>query len=353
MTEPVPPLRVLYVGTLNPGGTCLQRQRTLEKLGHHVTPLDTVPGPIAGRRSTLAWRVRNRLLGALDESRANQRLLALPARPAPDVVWMDKPLTIERDTLLALRRRWPDAVFLAYSGDDMFNPRNQSRQWRATLADFDLHVTTKTFNVPELRHAGAREAFYVGKGFSPEVHRPHDVTPALVTRLGGDVGFIGWPEGARERSLRALARAGANVRVWGPWPRWKSAPGMRVEGRPVWDDDYAATISAFRINLGFLRRVNRDRHTTRSVEIPACGGFLLAERTDEHQELFREGVEAEFFADDDELVDKTLWYLAHEPARARVAAAGLRRCHESGYSNDHRLTAVLAHALSRRAAVAA
>jgi spore maturation protein CgeB len=153
--------------------------------------------------------------------------------------------------------------------------------------------------------------------------------------------------------MRFLARHGVPVRVWGPWPRHKSTPNLRVEGRPLWDADYARAISAFRINLGFLRRVNRDRHTTRSIEIPACGGFLLAERTPEHLALFREGIEAEFFAGDGELLEKVRWYLAHEPERLRIAEAGARRCIESDYSNDHQLTAVLEHALSNRGVRAA
>ena len=46
-------------------------------------------------------------------------------------------------TLDILRLRWPDTVFLNYSGDDMFNPRNQTPEWRASLPLFDLHATTK------------------------------------------------------------------------------------------------------------------------------------------------------------------------------------------------------------------
>lgn len=343
------PLRILYVGTLNEGGTCLQRMRTLIGLGHEVTPLDTVPGPLAARRLTLAWRVKHRLLGARDESQANARLLRLPPALFPDVVWLDKAVTIERATLLALRARWPDAYFLAYSGDDMFNPRNQSPAWLDCLPEMDTHVTTKSFNVTELYDAGARDVLFVDKAFSPQVHRPLPVSAEDRERFGGAVGFIGWPERERERSMRFLARAGVPVRVWGPWPRWKSAPGFRVEGRPLWSDDYARAIAAFDINLCFLRKVNRDRHTTRSVEIPACGGFLLGERTEEHQRLFAEGVEADYFSSDDELLAKVRHHLAHPEPRQRIAAAGLARCHRDGYSNDQRLAAILDHVLARRA----
>jgi hypothetical protein len=340
--------RILYVGTLNPGGTCRQRMLTLRTLGHEVMGIDTVPGKVHERRSTFAWRVRNRLLGAIDESHANARLLRVPQEFEPEVVWFDKPLTIEPATVQALQAQWPGAIFLAYSGDDMFNPRNQSWQWRASLPLYHVHVSTKTFNVPELLAAGARDAFFVGKGFAPEIHHPHVVTPELTRDFGGDVGFVGWPEHAREKSMRYLAAHGVPVRVWGPWPKWKSAPNLRVEGRPLWDHDYAKALSSFRINLGFLRRVNRDLMTTRSVEVPACGGFLLAERTDEHMEMFRDGVEAVFFNDDRDLLDKVRYYLAHEEERATIAQAGLLRCLESGYANEHRLTQILRYALTKR-----
>lgn len=345
----VPHLTILYCGTLNPGGTCLQRMEELQCLGHRVIPIDTVPGEIATRRNTFAWRVRNRLLGPLDESRTNERLLALPADVAPDLLWFDKPVTIERSTLLALRSKWPNAFFLTYSGDDMFNPRNQSRAYLQTMAHWDLRVTTKSFNVAEFQAAGASDVLFVDKAFSPQVHRPMPLTREDRERFGADVGFIGWPEGARERSMRFLARRGVSVRVWGPWPRWKNSGGLQVEGKPVWGDDYARAICSFRINLGFLRRINRDLHTTRSVEIPACGGFLLAERTDEHRRLFEEGVEAEFFGSDAELLDKVRYYLTHESERARIAAAGLRRCIVGGYSNAARLTSILRHALALKA----
>ena len=346
------PLDILYVGPLNAGSTCLQRFEALRRLGHRVMGVDQLPGELASRQRGLAWRVRRRLLGDHDDSWLNARLLARPSSPAPDVVWVDKGLTVDPATLDALHLRWPSARFVNYSGDDMFNPHNQTVQWRAALPLYDLHATTKSFNVPELTGAGARDVLFVDMGYSPAVHRPHVVTPELAGRFGGDVGFVGWPEDARERSMRFLARNGVGVRVWGPWPRWKGGRNFRVEGRPLWGDDYAIALSAFRINLGFLRRVNRDRQTTRSIEIPACGGFLLAERTDEHQRLFREDVEAVFFSDDRELLEKCRHYLAHEDERARIAEAGRRRCVEADYSYEARLTSILRHALAPRAAAA-
>ena len=90
-----------------------------------------------------------------------------------------------------------------------------------------------------------------------------------------------------------------------------------------------------------MRKVCADQHTTRTFEIPACGSLLLADRTEEHQEFFEEGKEAEFFASMDELLDKVEFYCGNESARRRVAEAGLKRCTDGNYAYVHRLKVVL------------
>ncbi len=344
----IPPRRILFVGPLVEGSTTLQRCRTLRRLGHEVLAVDELPAPWSRVALTLPYRAFHRFGGPHDLAGVNRQMRAVDAGFAPHLVWIEKGLAVEAATLRALRERWPRTVMLNYSGDDMFNPRNQSRRWRAGLRLYDLHVTTKRHNVPELWDAGARDVFHVDKAFDPLAHRPMPVTPEVRARLGGDVGFVGWPEAKRAASMLHLARRGVPVRIWGPWGRLRwSHPNLRVEGRPLWSDDYASALSAFRINLCFLRKVNRDRHTTRSVEIPACGGFMLAERTEEHRALFEEDREAVYFSSDDELLEKVRWYLAHEDERARIAEAGRRRCWTGGYTYERRLEDVLAYVAVR------
>jgi len=140
-----------------------------------------------------------------------------------------------------------------------------------------------------------------------------------------------------------LAKSGINVRVWGP--NWKNAKmkhqNLLIENRGLWKDDYKKAICSFDINLCFLRKGNRDSHTSRSIEIPACGGFMLAERTTEHLTLFEEGKEAEFFETDEELLGKIKYYLSHQQERKRIAIAGYNRCLKSEYSNSARLKIML------------
>jgi spore maturation protein CgeB len=336
-------MKILYVGPLFTGGTCLQRMMALSNLGHQMLPVDTCPPGVA-RQEKLPWeRVRRKLLGPRDLAQANQAILVLTAREQPQVLWVDKGLTIRPETLATARSMAPGLVRVSYSPDDMLNPRNQSRRYVASIPLYDLHLTTKSYNVAELKALGAPRVLFVDNAYCPFTHRPPDLSGIDKESLGGPVGFIGTYEQERAQALLFLAEQGIPVKVWGRWPqRWQRRhPNLRVMGRSLWGDDYARAIGSFAVNLAFLRKENRDLQTTRSMEIPACGGFMLAERTTEHQRLFEEGVEADFFDSPEELLEKIRYYLTNQDKRLAVAAAGRQRCLEAGYSNVERLKGIV------------
>ncbi len=339
-------LAIVYVGARS--GTSLHRAQALERLGHRVRHVDSAP-PVGSWRKQV-YRVGLRLRRPPDLCGAGGRLLEELRRRAADVVWVDKGLTLRPRVLEAARRLAPEAAFVSYSPDDMASSQWNSVPYLRCLHLYDLHVTTKSYNVAELGAMGAREVLFVDNAFDPETHRPLELSGAERERWGCDVGFIGIYEEDRARHLLALARRGVRVCVRGPlWRRLRGDdPNLRVSDEWLDGLDYTRAINATRINLGFLRKGARDLQTTRSVEIPACGGFLLAERTDEHARLFAEGREAEFFDGFDELLAKCRRYLENEEQRAAVAAAGRRRCVEDGYSNDERLRGALERLRSLR-----
>lgn len=80
----------------------------------------------------------------------------------------------------------------------------------------------------------------------------------------------------------------------------------------------------------------------RTFEIPACGAFMLAERTDTHLALFEEGREAGYFDSAGELIDKIRYYLSHDAERARIAAAGYRKVISGGHTYSDRLSQIIA-----------
>jgi spore maturation protein CgeB len=350
-------LSILYIGARV--GTSLQRARALSELGHQVLHVPSniprlyrLPERVDPVHNL--YRVANKIRPAPDFYATNRRALWAAGRRDFDVVWVDKSLSLAPATLDRLRDRLPLARFVAYSGDDMSNPVHQSPRYLRSIDRYDLHVTTKSYNVAELEALGANEVLFVGNAFDPETHRPVTLAPDERTPLAADVGFVGWYEAERADWIYRLAASGIPVAVRGPeWRRLaKSHPLLRVVDTYVGDAEYPRVLSATKINLGFLRKMNRDLQTTRSIEIPGCRAFLLAERTSEHLQLFEEGVEAEFFGSFEELLAKCRYYLEHDAERRRIAAAGYRRCH-AGYTTTHRVTQILAHLLGMPHAAAA
>jgi len=318
----------------------------LERLGHEVVPVDTTWQPRGAQG--LAIRLLRRATGwAYDTAGVNNALVETAVSHRPEVVWVDKGVTLLPATLKRVRDELPKTRLVSYSPDDMGVKTNSSYQYRRAIPEYDLHVTTKAYHVPELYRNGARAVIRLNCAYCPRMHRPVAVAPADRLRLGGPVGFIGTFEKDRAEVIWFLVQSGLRVRVWGGgrWRRWAAKrrhSNLIVENRGVFGDEYAGAICSFDILLGFLSGLShKDLHTTRSVEIPACGGFLLAERTEEHLKLFEEGVEAEFFSSREELLEKCRYYLAHPEARRRVATAGRERCLRSDYSYDRHVAAVL------------
>ncbi len=339
-------MKILFAGVLDPGfvNTTAMRAAVLESLGHRLRRLCLVPYlRWGGRWGGAPFR---RLLWGPPLWLANRALLAAARDFRPDLVWIDKGPWIRAATLRRLRQaacRGGGAAHLVHYTPDAAFVCNRSRHFDRAVPAYDLVITNKRYELDAYRTRGAREVLLLPPGFDLEHHRPRRPSAPEADRYRSDVAFIGTYAPGRERYLAPLAALDLDLAIWGNG--WRGCSDRRIlsrfRGGPLTGDDYARGLSAARIGLGLLSPQVPDRCTTRSVEIPACGTFLLAERTGEHQALFREGVEAAFFGGEEELVEKVGHYLEHDAERRRIAEAGRRRCLESGYSYQHQLRSIL------------
>lgn len=335
-------MRVLFAGYLFWGSTAKQRLEALKRIGCEVHAFDYCrffPFNTRGLHS-----LERRLCWGPTVSRLNTMLVDQALEVQPQILWLEKALQVSPGALGKLRSCGSQPVLVHHSNDDQFNPKNQSRYYLKTIPLYDVHVTTNPHNVSELIACGANRVILRDFAFCPRLHQPRDLSDEQRRLYGSQVAFAGTFEGERGKSILSLAEAGIEVRVWGfGWDRhpFSEHQNIQVEGRPVWEDEYVCVINATEISLCFLRKSNRDVSTGRTFEIPACGGFMLAERTEKHLSLFAEGKEAVFFSNEEELVEKVRYYLNHAEERASIARAGRKRCLESEYSNDDRLREVL------------
>jgi spore maturation protein CgeB len=159
-------MRILYVGPLWPGGTCFQRIEAMKGLGHEVVPVDTEPAEVWDRQKHLFQRLRRKLVGPPDLAGANQRICRLIKEGSFDVLWLDKGLTITRETLRLVRRISAKMIIAGYAPDDMAAKHNQSRAFLKALPLYHVYFTTKSYGVKELEFQKGRKSDLAGQWVS-------------------------------------------------------------------------------------------------------------------------------------------------------------------------------------------
>jgi spore maturation protein CgeB len=361
-------MRILFVGFLGRGQTSGMRCAALRRLGHDVVAVDA--GAIWRGAGYLARQIAQTTLRGSRIDDLNRIVLEKAAEHRPELVWAEKQEYLRPATIERLRAN--GAIVLHYNPDPYFYLAwKQNALADACLPLYDVLVVTKRYELEAYQLRGRGQLVYSPLGYDPVGHAP----PATRTaRNRGDVVFVGGWEPRRERLLSSARDITDRVSVWGYG--WRIAQGSRTNplralrlgrlspgrrtyfGLParnlahaigegegstgeIYEEGYSNAVAGSRIALGLVREICPDEHTTRTFEIPAIGGFMLADRTNEHLELFDEGKEAEYFGSDEEYRDKLKFYLANDGARDSIARAGHKRCMSSGYSYDERIRSVL------------
>jgi len=262
----------------------------------------------------------------------NRAIIAQAARLRPSVMLTVKGLYIQPETLRALRSMkiatvnfYPDYKF-EYAGFD-----------EAWLAEYDLVATTKSFQVDYLANRiGAERVAMVHHGYVPDLHRRR-VSPGEVPDYLWDIAYVGNASANKLSWLSEVARAlpdASMIVVGNDWRRLAAGTPLErfVLGYPLVGDHFARVIEHSRINLAVHHGDAGSTHgwedlvSTRTFEIPACGGFMLHIDNDEVRTLYEPGREMDVFADERQLIEQIAHYLEHETERAAMAEAGHARC---------------------------
>lgn len=328
-------MKIVYGGDLDVHGTCAHRMQAMSRLGFDVHAFDFGPCLTAG--GPILYRVRQRLLVGPMVKKLNRDLLDFCSRVRPDFIWLDKPIFVHPETVLALRHL--GAIVINYVLDNpygtLFGP--WFRLIRSGIAHYDVNVVPRPCSVTDFTAAGAGHVILMPLSFDPLQHFPMQKDGATIKTVA--LSFIGFPYDQRPRFLTDLAASEVPLLIRGDhWHRHLPRQIANVTfGPSALGAEYRRAIQTSAICLSFVTHCNRDPCAHKTFEITACGTFLLAERTYGHEARFKEGVEAEFFSSVAEAADKTKFYLAQPEQRETIARAGCRRAWSSGYSNDERI----------------
>ncbi|HLA09959.1 MAG TPA: glycosyltransferase [Pyrinomonadaceae bacterium] len=337
-------LKILFLGE-NWYGSCARACCfALRRQGHDVTDIDqqTVFPQLRRKASRAALRALRPMLSV----EYNELILDTAHSFQPDLLLAFKGQFLAADTLrrlradgIALYNYYPDTSAFAHGS-----------MLQHSLPEYDCTFFTKEFLAEDvIKQVPLRETVYLPHGYDPEIHKPVHLDQRDRSQYQCDVGVIATFTARKEQLLDELVsiRPKINLRIWGN--QWEKIGSRNLRpficGAPLNGTSYAKAIRAFRINLAIMSGIVKgasqgDETTTRTYEIPACGGFMLHERTTEALRLYEEGKEIACFSTVEELAEKIDHYLAHPNERAQIAAAGHARC-VPAYSYDNRMAEIV------------
>lgn len=105
-------------------------------------------------------------------------------------------------------------------------------------------------------------------------------------------------------------------------------PYVRSRGTVDYLTQMPKVFAGSRINLNITLRSIESGMPLRTLDIMACGGFLLSNYQPELAEYFEEGKELVLFYSKEDCLDKIAYYLDHEEERVQIAEAGCRKVGE-------------------------
>ena len=327
--------KLLYIGQTGEGSTSLDRKNNIERLGYDVITFNTVD--YLNPKNRIVSSISHRLnIGAPLKNLNNDIKRFIESNNiSVEYVWVDKGKWLFPETINYLKKIAKKKI-IHYTPDAQLTI-HKSIHFNESIPIYDILFTTKEFEIDLYKKKGANNICLTYQAYEDTRFYPR---PDL-KRETGYVGFIGHHEYHYANILSGIVD-NHDVKIWGP--RWENKFKVKfgklkhkIISNGVWGEMYPITLCKIPIALGLLHKKTPETTTTRSFEIPACGTFMLAERTEKHLELFEEGKEADYFSSLDELNDKINYYLKNTDVRDKIGQLGYERCVRSGYSNLERI----------------
>lgn len=344
--------KILFVGQMERWDVGFPFRKAFESLGCEVATID----PRAYYTISLWNRVLNKFLKFLSKIKKrwgirvylgirnfNEAVLNKAREFTPHLVIFDNTIFVKPATVVSLQER--GVKVFAWHNHDIQDLNNTSRDFYRTIPIFDCHFTTKSYQLEDFKAVQAKRVVFTPFATDADLYYPEEIPEMERKKWGADVVFVGsYYEKYRGDLLEKLCARGYDMKVYGN--RWERYRGKCLKEkalmlRPAEGDEYRKVMNASKIALGLLAKVIPEQHTHRTFEIPACGTFMLHERTKDATTFFKEGQEAEFFGSFEELVEKIDYYLANEAERKKIARNGHRRATSFEHSYRARAREIL------------
>ena len=284
---------------------------------------------------SIYYRVQNKFLVGPTLWKINRDIVKKCVEIEPDLVFIYRGTHVYPSTIETIKKKIACKVF-GYNNDDPFSSEYKGYEWRyykKSIPLYDHIFSYRWKNIEDYKSMGYDKTSLLRSYYIKENNFYIEKLPTQ--KYICDVIFIGHFENdGRDEAIKLLIENAIDIRLYGTgWEKSKLYDYFKSkfgEIKPVYND-YNIALNSAKIALVFLSKLNNDTYTRRCFEIPATKTMMIAEYTDDLDSMFQEGVDAEYFRDAKELLEKINLYLEKKEKLHIVSTNGYERLIKDGH----------------------
>jgi len=249
----------------------------------------------------------------------------------PDLTIICKGERLKGEAIKYLRQNSKFGCINIYTDSPMVNPGPGVSKMMSSMKEYTHVYTFANSMIPVFYQMGAKSVSRLAFGFDPNVHFPFRSSPPTYST---DIAYFGSWGPFQEAWLNQISNM--KIKIYGTgWKHTKKESPIRYsieENRGI-GKNMSLAINGANLIINFVRAEHGCFHSMKTFEIPACGGFMVTNWTEEQAEFFDDDVHCVYFRSKEELLDKLDYYLKHETQRKKIASAGLLAAANHTYIN--------------------
>jgi spore maturation protein CgeB len=294
-----------------------QLKRSLEQLNCDVDLFNWTSYLYTERGINLKNRILNRIMMPIIATKINQDLISSVRNNTYDFILVNNGWHLTGRTIDAIKKH--AKYVLNWSTDELYNDVFSSFIHAESYSKYDCVFSQRKHLFSFYLSKGIKKLEFLPLFYYPE-HHPVATSENDKNIWGSDIAFMGTWSKEREKMLNVLA--GLNLKIWGG--HWNKSnkdfkQNFTITNKIAWLEDMARVVNSTKIIIDALTKEQNDRINMKNLQIPACGGFLITNRTDIILELFEEDKEIVCYDSYEELKVKCEYYLLHEEERKKIA----------------------------------
>lgn len=283
---------------------------------------------LRGRVSARIKRM-NPFLG-ITKARQCEQLMSAATNFRPDIVIFSGARDWGAALIRSLKNLCRGRVVVLATDNPMVYPGLQSLEWLESIAEFDTVFVPAKQVTPIFYQLGAKRVVPYSFSYNPKIHFPRSV------EISNSISYLGCWGPLQEMWLdRVAAEFPLRIYGWG----WQHA-ARKSRSRACWaqgeglGSEMGTAISSSKITFNMVRAEHGCAYSTKTLEIPACGGFMLTNWSEDQAALFEDGKECVFYNTMEEMTEKARYYLENDGEREKIRRAGMLAVAPHTYKNS-------------------